>query len=120
MMPGDGVDADAAGGVLDGQRPGNRQQAALRQRGQRGWLHGVRVVRDAGAEVDDTAAALLQHLADGALGQPGESGEVDAGDQRVVLGGVVGEWLGDADACVFDQGVDARSMAWPMICPAAA
>jgi hypothetical protein len=53
------------------------------------------------------AAVLLQHLADGALGQPEESGEVDADDQRVVLGGVVDEWLGDEDACVVDQGVDA-------------
>ena len=53
------------------------------------------------------ATALPEHLADGALGHPEESGEVDPGDQRVVLGGVVGEWLGEEDACVVDQGVDA-------------
>ena len=42
-----------------------------------------------------------------ALGQPEESGEVDGGDQRVVLCGVVDERHGDEDACVVDQGVDA-------------
>jgi hypothetical protein len=42
-----------------------------------------------------------------ALGQPEESGQVDAGDQRVIVGGVVGEGLGDEDARVIDQGVDA-------------
>jgi hypothetical protein len=43
------------------------------------------VGRDAGADVDDMAAVLLQHLADGALGQPEESGEVDADDQRAPI-----------------------------------
>src|SRR5690349_9633009 len=52
-------------------------------------------------------AAGLQHVGDGPLGQPEEPGEVDAGHQGVVLGGVVGERLGDADAGVVDERADA-------------
>ena len=49
----------------------------------------------------------VSHLGDGALGQPEEPGEVDPDDQGVVVGGVVGERLGDEHAGVVDQGVDA-------------
>ena len=103
----DRVDPDAAGGVLDGQRPGGRGQAALGQRGQHRGRAGVRDLRDRGRDVDHMAAVPLQHLGDGPLSQPEESAEVDADQQGVVLGGVVGERLGDEDAGVVDQGVDA-------------
>jgi hypothetical protein len=57
----------------------------------------------------------LQHLGDGPLGQPEETGEVDADHQGVILGGVVGERLRDVDAGVVDQGVDATE---PLQCSA--
>jgi hypothetical protein len=117
----DGVDADAAGGVLDGQRPGDRGQAA--------FVSAASAVGSAESAWSATLALMLTtwllccfSMWPMALAQPEESGEVDPGDQRVALGGVVGEWLGDQDACVVDQGVDApkRSSAWLMIWSAVA
>jgi hypothetical protein len=57
----------------------------------------------------------LQHLGDGPLGQPEETGEVDADHQGVILGGVVGKRLRVVDAGVVDQGVDAAE---PLQCSA--
>src|SRR5258706_3599383 len=57
----------------------------------------------------------LQHLGDGPLGQPEETGEVDADHHGVILGGVVGERLRDVDAGVVDQVVNAAE---PLQCPA--
>ncbi len=102
----DGVDADAARGVLDGQRPGGGLEAALGQRGQHGRDARVGVVDQAGGDVDDVAAALGEHVLDGELGDVEEAVEVHRGHGGVVVGGVVGERLGDEDACVVDQGVD--------------
>ena len=73
-------------------------EAALGERGQHGRRAGVGVVGEGGGDVDDVAAASLEHLGDGALRQPEEAGEVDADHRRVVLGGVVGERLGDEHA----------------------
>ena len=42
----------------------------------------TRLVDEAGRDVDDVAAALGEHLPDGALGDVEEPGEVHAGDQR--------------------------------------
>ena len=53
------------------------------------------------------AAALLLHLGDGELRDVEESGEVDAQDGGVVGLGVLGEGLGDEDAGVVDECVDA-------------
>jgi len=61
------------------------------------------------------AAVSLQHLGDGPLGQPEETGEVDADHQGVILGCVVGERLRNVDAGVVDQGIDAAE---PLQCSA--
>src|SRR5438270_4654278 len=50
--------------------------------------------------------ALLEHLRHRALRHGEEPGEVDRDDVGVVLGGVIGERLGDEDASVVDQRVD--------------
>jgi hypothetical protein len=53
------------------------------------------------------AAASLEHLADDALGQQEESGEIDTDLTCVVVNRIVGKRLGDVDASVVDEGVDA-------------
>src|SRR5258708_33789145 len=68
---------------------------------------GVGVLGEGGRYVDDVAAAPLQHLADGTLRQPEEAGEVDADHGCVVVIRIVGERLGDVDAGVVDERVDA-------------
>lgn len=65
------------------------------------------MVDQAGGELDDVAAALAEHLLDGELGDAEEAGQVDTGHRVVVGLGVVGERLGDENAGVVDQGVDA-------------
>src|SRR3954468_7396203 len=103
----DGVDADATGGVLDGEGLGGGLHTALGQRGQHGRDPGVRVVDQAGGDVDDVAAALGEQVRDGPLGEVEDAGDVDTRHGGVVLGGVLGERLGDEDARVVDHGVDA-------------
>jgi DNA-binding CsgD family transcriptional regulator len=103
----DGVDPDAARGVLDGQGSGHRGQAALGQRGQRAGLAGRRGLGLGGCDVDHVTAVPPDHLGDDPPGQPEEPVQVDPGDQRVVLRGVLGERLGDEHAGVVDQRVDA-------------
>ena len=61
------------------------------------------------------ARSLLQHFGDGALGQREEPGEIDADHRCVVVGGVVGERLGDVDPGIVDEGVDAAEA---LECPA--
>ena len=53
--------------------------------GQRGGPPAVGVVDEAGADVDDVAAALCDHLPDRALGDVEEPGQVDGGDRGVVV-----------------------------------
>ena len=103
----DGVDPDAVGVVLDGQRSGGGGQAALGQRGEDRGRAGVRTLAEGGQNVDHVAAVSLGHLVDGTLGKPEEAGQVDPDGRCVVGGGVVGERLGDRHASVVDQGVDA-------------
>src|SRR6266550_6686365 len=50
--------------------------------------------------------ALFEHRRDRALRHGKESGEVDRDDVGVVLGGVIGQRLGDEDAGVVDQRVN--------------
>src|SRR5262249_58657462 len=52
----DGVDADAAGGVLEGQRPGRRGQAALGKRRQHRGRAGLRDLCQGGRDVAHVAA----------------------------------------------------------------
>src|SRR5205814_680274 len=52
---GDGVDAHAAAGELDGERTRHRVERALRQRGERGWHSGDRLVDESGRDRDDGA-----------------------------------------------------------------
>jgi hypothetical protein len=66
----------------------------------------VWAVDDAGGDVDDVAAALVDHLPDRALGDVEEPGEVHGGDRGVVVGRVVREGLADEDPRVVDQAVD--------------
>ena len=103
----DGVDPDAARGVLHGQRLGDGRQAALGQRGQRRRRGGVRDLGQGGRDVDHVAAVPHGHLGDDPAGQPEEPGQVHAGDGGVILGGVLGERLRDVHPGVVDQGVDA-------------
>jgi hypothetical protein len=65
------------------------------------------VVSQGGGDVDNVAAAPLEHLGDGPFGQPEEATEVDPDSDREVVGCVVGERLRDEDAGVVDEGVDA-------------
>ena len=67
----------------------------------------VGVIDQAGRDLDDVAAALLLHLGDGELGDVEEARDVDADHGRIVFGGVLRERLGDEDAGVVDQRVDA-------------
>ena len=53
------------------------------------------------------AAALFLHLGDGELSDVKEAGKVDAQNSGVVGLGVLGEGLGDEDAGVVDERVDA-------------
>jgi hypothetical protein len=53
------------------------------------------------------AAALGEHLLDGELGDAEKAGEVGAREGGVVIQGVFGEGLGEEDARVVDEGVDA-------------
>jgi len=103
----DRVHANTALGVLDGERLGRRVEAALRQRREDGGNARHRVVDETRGDLDDMAAALLFHLGDGELRDVEESGEVDAQDGGVVGLGVLGEGLGDEDAGVVDECVDA-------------
>ena len=104
---GDGVDPDATGAILDGQRAGGRGQAALGQGGQHRGRTGVSGFSDDGADVDHVAAVPHRHLANGALRQPEEPGDADSHHGGVIGGGVAGERLGNDHARVIDQGVDA-------------
>src|SRR5262249_42172606 len=63
----DGVHANTALGVFDGERLGRRVEAALRQRRKHGGYAGDGAVDQARRDLDDMAAALLLHLGDGEL-----------------------------------------------------
>ena len=65
------------------------------------------MVNQAGGDLHDVAAALFLHLGDGELRHMEKSGDVDAKNRRVVGLGVLGEGLGDEDAGVVDERVDA-------------
>ena len=75
----------------------------------------VGVVGQGRGDVDDVAGSLLQHLDDGALGQREEPSEIDADHRFVVIGGVVGERLGDIHPGIVDETVDAAEA---LECPA--
>ena len=96
--------------VFDCERTGDGVQPALGQRGERRRPGAVGVIDEAGADVDDVAAALGDHLPDRALGDVEEPGEVDGGDRFEVLGRVLGERLADIDARAVDQAVDAAEV----------
>jgi hypothetical protein len=64
------------------------------------------VVDEAGAHIDDMAAALADHLPDNALSDVEEPGEIHGGDRGIVVWRVVGERLADEDPGVIDQAVD--------------
>ena len=102
----DRVDPDTARGVLDGERARDRVQSSLCQRRQSSRRRAPRVVDEAGADVDDVAAALDEHLSDRTLSDVEEPGEVDRRDRGVLIEGVVGERLADEESGVVDQRVD--------------
>ena len=76
----DGVDADAAGGVLDRQRLGGRLQAALGQRGQRRGNLGVGVVDQAGGDVARCGRRRWASIC--AMAQLGDAEEAAPGSRR--------------------------------------
>src|SRR5260370_34105252 len=49
----------------------------------------------------------FQHLRNGPLGKQEESGQVDTDNSCIVFGGVLDKRLGDEDACIVNEGVDA-------------
>src|SRR5438132_12589916 len=73
---------------------------------QRGGCLTVGVVDEAGGDVDDVTAPLGDHLADGALGDVEEPGQVDGSDRCIVLECVFREGLSDEYPCIVDQVVD--------------
>jgi hypothetical protein len=103
----DGVHADTALGVFDGKRFGCGVEAAHRQRLERGGQAGQRVVNKARADLDNMAATLLFHLGDGELRHVEEADSVDAQGGGEVGFGIFGEGLGDEDAGIVDERVDA-------------
>jgi hypothetical protein len=103
----DRVHANAALCVLNSKRSGRRGETTLGQgRQHRGHIR-IRVVDEAGGDLDNVAAALLLHLGDGELGGVEEAREIDPKDIGVVGLGVLGEGLCNEDACIVDQRVDA-------------
>ena len=103
----DGVRADASLRIFDGQRLRGRVQAALGQRGQHRRYAVDSVVDEARRNADHVAAAILFHLGNGELRDEKEAVEVHGGDVCVVFGRIAGEGLGDEDAGVVDERVDA-------------
>src|SRR4029077_1914088 len=61
---GNGVDTDAASGVLDGERLGCGLEASLCQGCKHRGHVGVGVVNEGAGDVDDVAASQLEHLRD--------------------------------------------------------
>ena len=102
----DSVHPNPAGRVLNGQRARHGGQAALGEGRQGGGPLAVGIVHQAGADVDDMAAALRHHLDDDALGQMEEPGQVHRGHQDVVVKCVLSEGLADEHPHVVDQAVD--------------
>jgi hypothetical protein len=71
------------------------------------------MVDEARGNLNDMAPALLLHLGDGELRGVEEPGGVDAQDGSVIGLGVLGEGLGDEDARVVDERVDAPEPVMP-------
>src|SRR3954469_16336726 len=69
------------------------------------------MVDEAGRDVYDVTAPLLEHGVQHALRYVEEPREVHADQRAELVVGVVGERLGDEDAGVVDQGVDAAETA---------
>ena len=67
----------------------------------------IRMIDEARRDLHDMAASPFLHLGDGELGDAEEAGDVDAEDRGEVRLGVPGERLGDEDAGVVDERVDA-------------
>src|SRR5207302_9820446 len=80
--------------------------SSLGQRRQSGRRRAPGMVDEAGADADDVATALGEHLPDRALGDVEEPGEVDSCDGDVLIERVVGERLADEESGVVDQRVD--------------
>jgi hypothetical protein len=66
-----------------------------------------RVVGHAGRDADNVTARMLLHFSDCKLRDTEETGEVHGRNRCVVISGVAGKRLGDEDAGVVDQRVDA-------------
>lgn len=64
------------------------------------------MIDQAGRDLDDVAAALVEHLLDRQLGDAEEAAQVDAGNRVVVLLRVLGERFADEDTGIVDQRVD--------------
>ena len=63
--------------------------------------------RPSSSYLHDMTAALFFHLGHGELRDVKEAGDVDVQDRREVGLGILGKWLGDEDAGVVDERVDA-------------
>jgi hypothetical protein len=110
-----GIHADAALGVLDGKRSGGSVEAILRQRREHGGHTVNGVIDKAGRDLHDMTAALLLHLGERELRDVEEAGDVDAQHGGEVVRGVLDERLGDEDAGVVDERIDAPEAANDMV-----
>lgn len=108
MTPRYRIHPDTPAAVLNGQRFGHRDQPTFGQRRQRRRDGGLPLFGQCGGHVDDVApTALLEHLADDALGDVKEPERVHRRDHRVVLARIRGEGFGDEHPGIVDERVDA-------------
>jgi hypothetical protein len=81
----------------------------LVRRSKSGGSLAIGVVDEAGGDVDDMAAPLLDHVWDDALSDVEEPHHVHIGDGHEVVERVIRKRFADEDAGIVDQGVDVRS-----------
>src|SRR5436309_2281629 len=104
---GDAVDGDAFAGDLEGEAFGEAEQS--RFGGGVVGLADVAGLADHGAEGDDPAETVLQHVVEDRLGQVEGAGEVDAQDGVPVVDGRYAYRLDEGDAGEDDERVDRRA-----------
>src|SRR4028119_1528104 len=103
----DRVYPDTALGILDRQRSGRAIESTLRQRREYGWYTSARIVNQARRDLHNMTATLLLHFCDRQLCHVKEASDVGTQIRLVVIVGVLGKWLGDEDASIVDERVNA-------------
>ena len=103
----DGIHPNPLLGIFDRERARDGVEAAFGQGGQRRGKRCRRLLRDRGGDVDDMAGAGLQHAGRCPLRDVKKSREVRRGRRREVGLRIVDERLGNEDAGIVHQRVDA-------------